>query len=258
MGLLTLVRHGQASFLQADYDKLSALGEAQAAKLAEYWIERGVRFDHVYYGPARRQSGTGEIVRRAYVEAGLEWPEPVSVPEFDEYPGIEVMRAFLPGLIDKHEDIRVLEAEFRTAGEHTVAARAFEKMFQRVTRMWVAGDLESPEAETWQAFCDRVERGIARVREAGGSAAIFKSLTKSRYSSCPGSGSGERAQRQSMHRRHHESRKVVFEEDSPLPRDAEFRSPARSAPAAHADRRPAPDSPHRVQRPRTDWQARVP
>ena len=175
MGLLTLVRHGQASFLQADYDKLSALGEAQAAKLAEYWIERGVRFDHVYYGPARRQSGTGEIVRRAYVEAGLEWPEPVSVPEFDEYPGIEVMRAFLPGLIDKHEDIRVLEAEFRTAGEHTVAARAFEKMFQRVTRMWVAGDLESPEVETWQAFCDRVERGIARVREAGGSAAIFSS-----------------------------------------------------------------------------------
>jgi broad specificity phosphatase PhoE len=175
MGLLTLVRHGQASFLQADYDKLSVLGEAQAAKLAQYWIKRGVRFDHVYYGPARRQSGTGEIVRRAYVEAGLEWPEPVSVPEFDEYPGIEVMRAFLPGLIDKHEDIRVLEAEFRTAGEHTVAARAFEKMFQRVTRMWVAGDLESPEVETWQAFCDRVERGIARVREAGGSAAIFSS-----------------------------------------------------------------------------------
>jgi len=175
MGLLNLVRHGQASFLQADYDKLSSLGELQARKLAEYWIKRGVRFDHVYYGPARRQSGTGEIVRQAYDEAGIEWPEPVCHPEFDEYPGIEVMRAFLPGLIDKHEDIRLLDAEFRTAGEHTVAARAFEKMFQRVTRMWVAGELESPEIETWQAFCDRVERGIARVREAGGSAVIFSS-----------------------------------------------------------------------------------
>lgn len=175
MGLLTLVRHGQASFLQADYDKLSSLGELQARKLGEYWVKRGVLFDHVYYGPARRQSGTGEIVRQIYAEAGIEWPEPVCLPEFDEYPGIEVMRAFLPGLIDKHEDIRILEAAFRTAGEHTVAARAFEKMFQRVTRMWVAGELESPEIETWQAFCVRVERGIARVRDAGGSAVIFSS-----------------------------------------------------------------------------------
>jgi broad specificity phosphatase PhoE len=175
MGLLTLVRHGQASFLQADYDKLSTLGELQVRKLAEYWIERRVRFDRVYHGPARRQFGTGEIVRQMYNQAGMEWPEPVCLAEFDEYPGLEVMRAFLPGLIDIHEDIRLLETQFRAAGEHAVAARAFEKMFQRVTRMWVAGDLESPEVETWKAFCDRVERGIASARAATGNAVIFSS-----------------------------------------------------------------------------------
>lgn len=175
MGLLTLVRHGQASFLQPDYDKLSSLGELQARALGEYWLERGVRFDHVYHGPARRQSGTCDVVGEIYREAGVEWPMPVCVPEFDEYPGIEVMRAFLPGLIDKHEDIRLLEQEFRTAGEHTVAARAFEKMFQRVTRMWVVGELESPEIENWQTFCDRVEQGIRKVREAGRRAAVFSS-----------------------------------------------------------------------------------
>lgn len=175
MGLLTIVRHGQASFLEADYDKLSSLGELQARKLGEYWAARDVRFDHVYYGPARRQCGTGEIVRQIYAGAGIEWPQPVCSSEFDEYPGIEVMRAFLPGLIDKHEDIRLLETEFRTAGERTVAARAFEKMFQRVTRMWVAGDLESPEVETWQSFCDRVEAGISNVRARGGSAVVFTS-----------------------------------------------------------------------------------
>lgn len=175
MGLITFVRHGQASFLQADYDRLSTLGELQARKLGQYWIANGVRFDHVYYGPARRQSGTGEIVRQVYTDANVEWPEPSCLPEFDEYPGIEVMRAFLPGLIDKHEDIRLLEAEFRTAGEHRVAARAFEKIFQRVTRLWVAGELESPDVETWQAFCDRVDRGIGKVRAAAGRAVIFSS-----------------------------------------------------------------------------------
>lgn len=175
MGLLTIVRHGQASFLQADYDKLSKLGELQARTLGEYWVKRKVRFDHVYYGPARRQSGTGEIVACVYREAGMDWPEPVCLQELDEYPGIEVMRAFLPGLLDTHEDIRSLEQEFRSAGEHAVAARAFEKMFQRVTRLWVAGELESPGVETWQVFCDRVETGIAKIRGSGGQAVLFSS-----------------------------------------------------------------------------------
>src|SRR5208283_805589 len=175
MGQLTVVRHGQASFLQPDYDRLSNLGELQAQRLGEYWLRREIRFDHAYYGPARRQEHTGEIVREAYRESGVEWPEPVKVPEFDEYPGIEVMRAFLPGLVDKDEDIRLLDQEFRAAGEHRVAARIFEKMFQRVTRMWVAGELESPGVETWQAFCRRVEAGIKRVRERGGNAVIFSS-----------------------------------------------------------------------------------
>jgi broad specificity phosphatase PhoE len=175
MGQLTVVRHGQASFLQPDYDKLSSLGELQAKMLGKYWVEREIRFSHVYYGPARRQEHTGEIVRGVCRESGVAWPEPVEAPEFDEYPGIEVMRAFLPALVEKHADIRLLEQEFRTAGEQRVAARAFEKMFQRVTRMWVAGELESPGVETWQAFCDRVEAGIKRVREAGGNAVIFSS-----------------------------------------------------------------------------------
>src|SRR5258708_34381660 len=168
MGSLTLVRHGQASFLQPDYEKLSAPGELQSRTLGEYWVPRGIRFDHVYYGPARRQIDTGEIVGRTYRKGGLEGPEPVHLPELDEYPGIEVVRAFLPALIDKHEDVRLLDEEFRTAGDRTVAARAFEKVFQRVTRLWVAGELESPELETWQSFCDRVERGINGVRDARG------------------------------------------------------------------------------------------
>ena len=42
MGNLYLVRHGQASFLQQNYDKLSPLGEAQSRLLGEYWAPRGV------------------------------------------------------------------------------------------------------------------------------------------------------------------------------------------------------------------------
>src|SRR5207248_237159 len=114
-------------------------------KLGEYWAQMRTVFGQVYHGPAERQFRTGELVAEAYRSAGLAWPESVLIPEFDEYPGIEVMRAFLPGLMEKHEDIRALEAGFREAGERTVAARMFEKLYQHVTRMWVAGELDSAE-----------------------------------------------------------------------------------------------------------------
>ena len=61
MGTLYLVRHGQASFGADDYDQLSALGQAQARRLGEYWRESlgpELRFDAVLTGTLRRQLQT--------------------------------------------------------------------------------------------------------------------------------------------------------------------------------------------------------
>ena len=168
MALLALVRHGQASFLTGNYDRLSELGELQSRKLGEYWLRTRTMFDQVYYGPAQRHVRTGECVAAVFHEAGVAWPGAIAAPELDEYPGIEVMRTFLPGLMETHEDIRALEAQFREAGEKSAAARVYDRLFQRITRMWVGGELDSPEVESWQAFCERVDRGIGRIRESAG------------------------------------------------------------------------------------------
>lgn len=165
MALLTLVRHGQASFLEPKYDKLSKLGELQARILGEYWLRTKAAFDQVYYGPADRHIGTGEMVADVFRTAGEFWPDPVPLPEMDEYPGIEVMRTFLPGMMEKHEDIRALEAQFRETGDKSAASRIYDRMFQRITRMWVAGELDAPEVESWAHFCERVDKAIAQIRE---------------------------------------------------------------------------------------------
>ena len=176
MALLTLVRHGQASFMADNYDKLSQLGERQAAELGDHWARTRTAFDRIYYGPAERHIRTGEIALDVCRRAGIACPDPVPLPEVDEYSGIEVMRTFLPGLMEEHEDIRELEARFRTAADREAAARVFEKLFQRVTRMWVAGELDSPEVEPWGVFCERVDRGIDRVRQLrGGRIVVFTS-----------------------------------------------------------------------------------
>jgi len=168
MALLTLVRHGQASFLQENYDQLSTLGEEQARILGGYWLRSGASFDQVYHGPACRHHGTGEIVAQVYRDAGASWPEVVTLPELDEYSGIAVVRTFLPGLMETHEDIRAMEAEFRQAGEKDVAFRLFDKLFARITRMWVNEELDSPEVEPWRDFTARVDRGIGKIRQEAG------------------------------------------------------------------------------------------
>jgi len=70
--------------------------------------------------------------------------------------------------MEKHEDIRELEAETRAAGDRVAAARVYDRLYQRITRMWVAGELDSPDVESWPHFCERVDRGIARIREQAG------------------------------------------------------------------------------------------
>ncbi len=74
MSNIILVRHGQASSLERDYDKLCANGETQARLLGEYWARRGMVFDGVYSGPRVRQRETARIVADAYRSAGLDLP----------------------------------------------------------------------------------------------------------------------------------------------------------------------------------------
>ena len=100
MSSLFLVRHGQASFLERNYDKLSAKGEEQSRMLGEYWAGLKFGFDRVYSGPRVRQRETARLVGEAYKRAGLPWPEPVVLPEFDEFQAEAVMERSLPELIE--------------------------------------------------------------------------------------------------------------------------------------------------------------
>jgi broad specificity phosphatase PhoE len=168
MALLTLVRHGQASYLKENYDQLSDLGNRQARMLGEYWIRTKTSFDQVYYGPACRHLRTGQIVADVYRQAGQPWPEPVTVRDMDEYVGTAIVRTFLPGLLETHEDIRALEAEYRRAEDQHAAFKMYDKLFARISRMWVDGELDSPELESWKNFCARIDRGIQMIRDSAG------------------------------------------------------------------------------------------
>ena len=95
MGTLFLVRHGQASAFDDNYDRLSTLGERQARLLGEDWKRRGLALDRVFTGPRVRQQRTAEIAGDA---GGL--PPPVVVPELDEMQVEPLFREHMPWSAD--------------------------------------------------------------------------------------------------------------------------------------------------------------
>lgn len=178
MSRLFLVRHGQASFLERNYDKLSATGERQARLLGEYWSHRRVTLPHVYSGPRSRQIETARIVGEIYKDAGLSWPEIQIRQEFDEYDGEWVMESSLPTLAESNPQVRELQQAFLNAASPGEKHKTFQRMFEVVIGKWVGGEIQVENAESWPEFCARVQRGLSLVCSANGGGedvAIFSS-----------------------------------------------------------------------------------
>jgi broad specificity phosphatase PhoE len=153
---LVLVRHGQATPFEVVTDRLSTVGEAQSRKLGEYWDRNGVAFDEVYTGSLARQRRTAEL-------AG--WPKAEIIPELNEYDAESVVKVLAPQLAARDPDFRKLAEA--NAGDGADRNRRFQKMFEPLMLRWIAGELDSPQVESWRDFCERVGRGLRRITSGG-------------------------------------------------------------------------------------------
>jgi broad specificity phosphatase PhoE len=186
MGTLTLVRHGQASLfsdgehgvsLSADYDRLSTKGEAQAKLLGEHWVARGITFDRAIVGPRKRQADTGAIVRDAFLAANRPFPELEPMPCFDEMHAEALIRTQLPKLVESNEAVRAaVQSLTLMTSDRDDALKRFQRVFEAVMGLWLAGSIAEEGIETFTDFCGRVEGGLAGLRETkGASVVIFTS-----------------------------------------------------------------------------------
>jgi broad specificity phosphatase PhoE len=165
MGILVLVRHGQASFLEEEYDKLSPLGEEQARRLGDYLARHGIRFDKSYTGSLARQRRTAELVGEAYARAGVPWPEPEVLDGLVEFPAEALAVRFLPALMEEDAQVREWVLAFQAAQDVAEKARYFQKGFEVLMARWARGDYGEPHVEPWPAFVARVESAIRAMTE---------------------------------------------------------------------------------------------
>ncbi len=167
MGHLTIVRHGQASFHDANYDNLSTLGREQARELGAWWVAMGRSWDRVYVGPKKRHHQTMEEVAKVYKSNGKAFPRPEFLEEFNEHQGATVVRHVMAR--ENHPNI--VDGKLKAKSADSV--KDYFSHYQRITRSWANGDIHVPEYESWQAFRDRVHSGIELVRRNGSHRAVI-------------------------------------------------------------------------------------
>ena len=151
MSSIYLIRHGQASFGQENYDQLSDLGQRQADRLGQVMSARLGGVDRVVLGSMLRHRQTAENCLAGF---GLSLDE-VDV-EFDagwnEYDHQDILAQYRP--------------EFATAAGMTEFIRqqpnpkqAFESDFNAAMNRWIAGQ-ENDYRESWQDYCRRVQQAL--------------------------------------------------------------------------------------------------
>lgn len=167
MGAIHLVRHGQASFGAADYDRLSELGRRQARVVGEELVRRNIRVDRAWCGSLTRQRATAELALAecapgAVVKEDARW---------NEYSDTEVVGTYGGG-----------------APQDAADPRAFQQALESALSAWAAagdgagagdgGEQAGRSAETWPAFRDRVQAALGDVAASlgkGEQAVVFTS-----------------------------------------------------------------------------------
>lgn len=167
MGAIALIRHGQASFGAADYDKLSPTGEQQALVLGRALRPRLRGVDRVQTGGMRRHKQTA-----AGVLEGLALDRPCEQNlGWNEYDHEEVIHRYNPAYKSR---TRMMADMAR----HKNPRRAFQEMFAQAIERWMDGAHDADYAESWPVFRQRCLQALHDLRESlgrGETALVFTS-----------------------------------------------------------------------------------
>lgn len=167
MSVLYLVRHGQASFGEEEYDNLSERGLEQAQVLGAALRDRLERVDAVFTGALRRHQQTAE-------RCLSELKDPPASHEhrgLNEYDHDEVLVRLDPRYADKSK----LAEDVFASGD---PRRGFQELFTRAVARWSSGQHDSEYKESWTHFrqrCVGAVEEIARGLSGSQSAILFTS-----------------------------------------------------------------------------------
>lgn len=152
MGLLYLVRHGQASLGSDNYDQLSKLGKLQARLLGESFRTNALHFDQVIHGSQVRHLETAAHFFKGYQadQKTIKANSTLTMPHFNEFNFEAIIRAYLK----YHPD----QAPTHYQG------RALFHLLKQSLISWSQDELNNELEESWHDFQLRVRQGLLQLQ----------------------------------------------------------------------------------------------
>jgi len=139
MAEITLVRHGQASFGEDNYDLLSPSGHLQARWLGEQYKALNTSFDHIVTGTMVRHQETADNIINGF-DSFIPITKNIGLNEYD-----------FKGLL------AVLKQDFSKSWlETNNKERDYYFNIKLALTYWMSGEIESDNHDTWISFKERV------------------------------------------------------------------------------------------------------
>ena len=139
MPKIIFVRHGQAQFGQANYDKLSDVGHEQSVALGKALFEQGITIDHWVRGDMVRHAETLKGISQG---TRTQVSHQIVTPDLDEYDFTGLLNArFVGGQAP--------------AGLHTDRKTHF-RLLRETLAMWQNDEIANPP-ESWATFETRLQ-----------------------------------------------------------------------------------------------------
>jgi broad specificity phosphatase PhoE len=158
---LYVVRHGQASFGAANYDKLSELGWQQARWLGQWFAQQGVQFDRLVTGTLVRHNET-----LAGILQGMQWSaDDVSV--LGQTPAATAAQE-IAGL-NEYDSSVMLKARLGESSEHDLSAdrRSYFRELREALYSWTEAQLQTPNYQSFAQFRKGVVDGLQQACAPG-------------------------------------------------------------------------------------------
>ena len=159
MASIYVIRHGQASFGEDNYDKLSDLGCRQAVVLGEYLRDCGIQFDATYSGDLQRQRKTAEL-------ATASQPRPSTHTidaRFNEIKNEEQFEDLVPRVLEIDPGLRALvDLDLHTS-------KNYQKVLKVIFNYWVSPACADSGIQSWADFSGKVHAALHDIIAAQGS-----------------------------------------------------------------------------------------
>jgi broad specificity phosphatase PhoE len=167
MGVIYVVRHGQAAFGTENYDQLTQIGFSQARLLGAYFGRRKIRFDAVFTGTLRRQIETADTILEGHPELAAQTSRE-TLPGLDEYKPEAIMMA-LSGELPVPAPA--------TARRDPVVVREHFRLLRAALLAWAEGRTQPKDMMPFKEFQDGAVAALvaARQRFADGNVLVVSS-----------------------------------------------------------------------------------